>query len=293
MLRQEFLRSNVEARDYQQFTHGTKLLIEAVLETAPTGTDKHILYLGQNLRRCDLVVEAANKLKQNKPLVIGWPDWLNLISLECLKSYHEESFLHLQRARRIMVKVRQLLKQYALSDVLSLGFSDLISANELLILTDDDWLLLDYASWYHDLCRMGYDLSFWETPGKFTPDQIKALEAHARLFFYLGEFFNVSREVVGLSVLHHYPNKHYPYNGIVKNLADLLAVGKFQVMLKLLINIDIYEGMTGLRGYRKESWPHPKVVEAMPGELGEIGVDFIPILEALFQKTPGAVICPH
>ncbi len=293
MLQKEFLRSNVKAREFDSFEFGTKQLVKAVLGDALTGTDEHIICLGENLRRSDLVIGAAQNLLQEKPLVIGWPDWLYVVSEECLKPYHEESFMHLQRVKRILLKVRDLLEKYGPFNIPDFGHKEYLKVRDQLNLTEDDWLLLEYASWIHDLCRMAYPVSFWETPGKFSPAQVRDLEAHARLFYYLGEFFNVDRRVVGLSVLHHHPNKHYPHNGIVRKLADLTADEKFMVQLRLLINLDIYEGTTGIRGYRREPWPHEKAIETMPGELGEVGTGYLPLIHALWEQTPGAMICPH
>ena len=296
MLRDEFLRSNMEARDFGSFEPGTMDLVLAVLGKAPRGTDEHIIHLGENLRRSDAVIEAAHNLEQDKPLIWGWPDWLNIISIECLKRFHEESFLHLQRVQRMMKKVRQLLEKFSPFDIPDYGyieFKDVQKQLSVAELTDDDWQMLDCASWFHDLCRMGYLVSFWETPGAFTPEQVKELEAHARLFYYLGEFFNVHRIVIGLSVLHHHPNKSYPHNGIVEKLTDLRLNAKFNLMLRILINLDIYEGMTGVRGYRKELWSHEKVLPLMPRELGEIGTGYLPLIQALRDQTSGAIICPH
>ncbi len=293
MLRQEILRSNREAREFDSFSLVTKQLILTVLGETPRGTDQHILFLGENLRRSDLVIEAAEKLVREEPLILGWHDWFYVVSTECLQPYHEESFMHLQRTRRILLKIRSLLEKLGPFNIPDFGHKGYLKVQSQLNLTDDDWLMVELAAEIHDLCRMAYDVSFWQTPGKFTPQQLNELEFHARLFFYLGEFFNVDRKVVGLSVLHHNPNKHYPQNGIVREFEDLMADERFMVMLRLLVNLDIYEGMTGLRDYRDKPLTHEKAIEIMPKELGDVGTDFMPLILALREKTQGPMICPH
>ncbi|MFC1599009.1 hypothetical protein ACFL2U_03325 [Patescibacteria group bacterium] len=290
------MMSNMKGREYDSFDLATKQLIWTILGKAPQGTDSHIIYLGKNLRRSDMVIEVADKLTKNEPLVIQWEHWLDLVVLECLKPFHEESFYHLLRVRRLVRALKQMLAEHTPSDIPDYGFSDFHDIQEQMQLsqfTELDWLILEYAAQYHDICKLGYDPEYWTTPGKFTADQRKQLEAHARLFFNLGEFFNVFRWVVSLSVLHHYPNLKYPTNGYVARVADLLADKKFTLMLKILINLDVYEGITGMRAYQRTEFSHQQAIKKMPGELGAIGTGFIPFLHALKDVSGEAVLCPN
>ncbi|MCX6740570.1 MAG: hypothetical protein NTZ49_05070 [Candidatus Parcubacteria bacterium] len=159
-------------------------------------------------------------------------------------------------------------------------------------LTPEDQQNLKWAAAFHDLGRMCYPVSFWNTPGRFSQKQREQLEFHARNFYFLGEMLNVCQEVIALSVLHHYPNKGYPDNGIIAKLRPFLDQPKFQYMLKWLVTNDVYGGATDKRSYRDQIWTHEQVIQqTMPVEMARVGLGWVPFIQALKQSGQ-RVVCP-
>lgn len=288
-----FLRNNLEARDFGSFEPLTQQLIRAVLLQAPAGTDEHIMQMAKNLRRSKQVIEAADCLVRNQPLEKDWQDWLEIVSRKCLRPFHPETYLHLRRVQRIIRKKIELLQQYKLADFAEIANQDFLQI-EHFALTAEDEHILNWVAAYHDLFKMGYPLAFWNTPGRFSQEQRLELELHAKFFYNLGEFFNVNKLVVAMSVLHHYPTQHYPHNGTVAKVSYILNNPKYAYMLKLVITDDVYEAVTGKRKYRLKIISHQEAMrEIMPQELKNIGTAFLTLLEVLFETTSGAVLCPH
>ena len=285
--------SELEERDFKVFKPETQQLIWAVAGNPLPETSQPIIYLADNLRLSPLVIEAAGKLLKNQALIIRWVDWLTLLLMECLQHYHQETYLHVLRVRSIVRAIRQMLAKYGIEGIPNYGNADFQKIQENFIMTDKDWERLEFASWFHDLGKMAYPQKFWNTAGKFTDDQRKELEAHARLFYYLGEMFNVPQIVSGLSVLHHYPNLHYPQNGVVMRYKDLMGQKKFRQLLRMLITMDIYEAMSGIRTYRPKIQSHQETIQKMPGELRKVGTGYIPLLEALKESLPGDRLCAN
>lgn len=283
-----------EARDFSLFHPETKRLILGVLNKPEAGTDSHVIYLAENLRRSDAVVEAAKRLVVNEPLIIHWSDWLNLLLWDCLKPFHSESYGHLLRVKEIMRNIKDMVDRYGLKGIPDYGNKDFLAIRDKLVISETDWQLLFHAAWYHDLAKMAYPASFWTTPGKFSSLQRKELEAHARLFFFLGEFFHVPDDLTALSVLHHYPNKRYPHNGVVSQLKHHLEDPHFVQLLHFLMHCDVYEGITGERGYQRQRFLHHDALTKMPAELKHIGLAFMSLLQAakelLFPTE--SVLCP-
>jgi len=169
---------------------------------------------------------------------------------ECLRPFHQESYNHLNRVRRLLIKTKIMVDKHGLEGIPDYGNKEFIALKQRLVITESDWALLFYAAWFHDLAKMAYLVSFWNTPGKFTAEQRMQLEAHARLFFFLDEIFNVPEKLRAMSVLHHYRNQGYPHNCVVQYLQPFLTDSHFVDLLDLLIHFDIYEGCSGYRGYQ-------------------------------------------
>jgi len=248
--------------------------------------------LANNLRRDEAIINAADQLLKDQPLF--WPayDFLMIIRDNCLRPYHQESYLHLMRVQAIFQK----FKKFWISgqfNALNRESAEKGMIPKGIIITDQEWLHLEWAHAFHDFCKMAYSVAFWDESGKFTAAQRKALHPHARWFYFLGEMFNVSESVVALSVLHHYLNHGYPDNGVVKQNQHFLNDAKFIFMLKILATTDIYEAMTGERSYR-EGKPHEFVIGKMPGELVNIGSIFIPHLDMVKETDfpSDEMICP-
>lgn len=285
--------NNREARDFATFEPLTQHLVWAVLNKAPAGTDRHIIQMAQNLRRSNEVIDAADCLVHNRPLEKPWPEWMDIVRDKSLRPFHEETYLHLLRVQRIIREKVKLLRMHKLSDFEAYANED-FRQMEHFSLTEEDEKILSWAAGYHDLFKMGYPLEFWNTPGRFSDIQRQELELHAKFFYNLGEFFNVDRIVVALSVLHHYLTNHYPRNGTVAKVSYVLDDPKLFYMLKMLITDDTYEAITAERCYRLEKISHKKAVtEILIQELRNIGTAFLTLLEVLFDSTPGAVLCPH
>ena len=281
-------KANYGIRNFAEMDIGTRQLVWAILGKAPPKTDKHVVILAENLNHSDLIVGLASKIANNEPLILDWVSLLNLVFIECLRNFHRESYEHMQRVRQIIREIKAMLAKHDIKDLPDYGVPQFNRIKKQLTLTEMDWVLLEHAACYHDLGKMAYSQEFWNTPGKFTDRQRKELEAHARVFFYLGEFLDVNQVVVGLSVLHHYPNLCYPKNGIIQKLNTLLAAtdfdrNKFQCMLEMLITVDIYEGISGVRSYRRQRYGHEKTLTQMVGELGKIGQSYIPFLQAVWE----------
>jgi hypothetical protein len=292
MVSDRVILKNQVARDFEAFAPETKNLIWTVASgLAPTGTNEHIGYLAENLRRSDFVIEAAKKLIRGEPLVINWEDCLWLVMEECLKSYHEETYRHLLRMRQIMMEMFKMLAKQDPCQMDDFGHPEFHQLNHF-TLTKRDKMHLIWGASYHDICRMGYPVEYWNTQGAFSSEQRLMLEYHARLFFNLGEFFNVDPKVIALSLLHHFPNKHYPQNGFVSRYQHWIKQPKFSYMLKLLVTVDVYCGATDWRSYRVERWGHQKVIrETLPTELAEgVGMGFVPFLEALHRQQGGTAL---
>jgi hypothetical protein len=272
-------QANYGVRNFAQMDIGTRQLVMAIMGKALPETDKYIIILAKNLNRSDLIFGLASKIANNESLILDWVSLLNLVFIECLHNFHLESYEHMLRVRRIIQEIKIMLAKHDIKNLPDYGIRQFNRIKQHLDLAETDWVLLEHAACFHDLGKMAFPLEFWNTPGKFT---------EAQRFFYLGEFLDVNQVVVGLSVLHHHPNLCYPKNGIVKKLNKQLAAidfdsNKFQYMLELLITVDIYEGISGVRSYRKQRYGHEKTLTQMAGELGKIGESYIPFLQAVWE----------
>lgn len=296
MVKQQITLNNQVAREFAGLGVGTQNLAWTILGKPPTGTEQHIIHLGNNLRRSDFVVWLVEQLIKNKPLGVNWQDCLELIGWDCLEQYHKETYDHLQRIGDITKNLKYMLQRYALCDLEDYGYHGFENVRNQFCLTDQDWEMLQYAAIFHDHGKMGYPDHYWQIP-EFNEQQAKEKEDHSRLFYFYGELFNVDRLVIGLSVLHHYPNQCYPQNGVVKNFIDLIKDQKFNFMLRLLVNFDIYEALTAYRSYsrgtRKGKFSHQQALEIMPTELKAIGTGFIPFIQGLKDHLGQATICPR
>ncbi len=286
----------IGARDFWEFHPETQKLIiytagdfkcpESIIE------NPDIIRLAKNLSRSEAIKEAANHLLDGKPLFYSPIDFLLITRDECLRPYHEESFLHLMRMQAIFRDIRKLWEAGKFDTIMK-EFVQKIGYQEEMFFSPDEWLYLEWAHAFHDFCKMAYTKEFWDESGTFNEAQRKALPSHARWFFYLGEMFAVPKEVVALSVLHHFRNQGYPDNGVVKANQEFLNDPKFMFMLGLLTTNDVYEAMTGKRSYR-DGKPHEFVMNKLPSELTNIETDFMEILEITKEELfPGnSVISP-
>lgn len=283
--------NNQVARDFTSLARETQQLALAVCGQVDPSLDKHLVYLAENLRTSEVQVWAAKRVIDSQAIAINWEHLFDDVVDTCLREFHPETSIHLRRMQRLMKGQIMLRMHKRLSQIDDLGIKAFRRIKHYL-LNEEDQLHLEWAAAYHDICRMCYEREYWETPGPFTPEQRKQLDFHARNFLYLAEMYNVHPVVSALSVLHHYPNKGYPDNGVIIKLKPFLNQPKFRYMLKWLVTTDVYGGSTDRRAYRPQAWTHLKVLkDTLPRELGSVGLGFVPFIHALWE--PGQpVACP-
>ena len=287
----EIVMNNQRTRDFASLAKETQQLALAIGGQAISGTEVHLLNLAKNLRNSEVVVWATHRLIANEAIGINWEHLLKEIVDCCLKKFHQESYWHLMRMQNLMQKQLNLYAQKGSDQIDDFGFLAFRKLRHFK-LTPEDQNNMIWAASFHDLCRMCYSPSFWNTPGPFTSQQRKQLDFHARNFFYLGEMVNAYPEVIALSVLHHWPNKGYPGNGVIAKLKPFLNNPKFRYMLNWLVTTDVYCGATDKRSYRQTVWGHLKVLkETLPRELSNIGMGFVPFIHAIWQPNQ-VVACP-
>ena len=281
-----------EAREFQSFSQETQGLIRIIAgEEFVFEVDEHVHFLGMNLRKSPQLVEIAHSLKKSEFQLITWQEGLELV-LQCLSEFHPESYRHSIRVRELVLIIKDLWQKFCLKDLpinhsLKTAFDNLKIAypdypgNFLDVnFTDQEWTIILYSALFHDLGKMGFPAWFWNKPGKFSPEEAQYREHHPCLFYPLGETFDVPYIVTALAFFHHFLNLGYPRNGMIGLFRDYLHDFKFHCILCLLTTMDIYDGMRGERSYRRQEFNHDQVLAKMPSELGEIGLRFVPFLEA-------------
>ncbi|MCX6745014.1 MAG: hypothetical protein NTX82_05830 [Candidatus Parcubacteria bacterium] len=287
----KFVMNNQEPRDFSLLDQETQALASAVCGHKVTGMNVHLAHLAKNLRKSETIVWATKRVMKSEAIGINWEHLLNYVVEDCLKPFHEETYWHLKRMHRIMTEQFKLLEHQKPEQLDDFGCQD-FRTMEHFELTSSDQQNLKWAAAFHDLGRMCYPVSFWNTKGAFSLKQRKQLDFHARNFYFLGEMLNVYQEVIALSVLHHWPNKGYPDNGIIARLRPFLDQPKFQYTLNWLVTNDVYGGATDRRSYRDHAWSHEQVIiETMPKEMARVGLGWVPFIQALKQPGQG-VVCP-
>jgi len=276
----------IGARDIESFHEETQKLIMITAGNVHYPESKignpDIIRLGMNLRRSEAIKEAANLILEGKPLFFSPIDFLMIIRDECLRPYHEETWLHLSRTLGIFWDICKLW-QAGKFDAIMKALMQKAGLKTKIKFQPEEWLYLAWAHGLHDICKMAYKREFWDESGTFTDKQRACLHPHARWFDYLGEMFAVPRTVTALAVLHHYRNHGYPDNGVVKANQEFLEDPKFMFMLGLLTTDDVYEALSADRSYRK-SLPHDVAMKIMPKELSSIESEHLVILEVLKQE---------
>jgi hypothetical protein len=287
----KLVMNNQIPRVFKNLDPETQQLAQAICGHKVDGINVHLAHLAKNIRQSEMIVWVTKRLMGDEALGVNWEHLLENVTEECLKPFHEETYRHLKRMHEITEREFKMLEHQKPEQLDDFGCED-FRTMEHFVLMPEDQQNVKWAASFHDICRMCYPRSFWNTPGPFSPWQRKQLDFHARNFYFLGELFNVYREVIALSVLHHYPNKGYPDNGIITKLKPFLDQPKFQYMLNWLVTNDVYAGATDNRSYRKDSWSHEKVIrETMPQEMARVGLGWVPFIQVL--KRPGdRVVCP-
>ncbi len=287
----KLVMNNQIPRDFDLLDPETRQLALAIGGRKVNGTNFHLGHLAKNLKRSEVAVWAARRVIRSEAIGINWEHLLDDIVETCLKEFHYETYRHLKRMHGIMAEELKYLQHHQPAQMDDRGIKE-FREMEHFPLGEEEQAQMKWASSFHDICRMSYKVSYWKKKGKFTPLQRKQLDFHARNFFFLGQLFNVYQEVIALSVLHHYPNKGYPDNGIIAKLTPFLAQPKFQYMLNWLVTNDVYTGATDDRGYRDQPYTHEQAIgQTMPTELGPVGMAWVPFIEAI--KQPGdKVVCP-
>lgn len=282
--------NNQVARDFDSLERETQKLVLATCGQKVDALEEHLAHLAQNLRRSDLIIWAAERIRKQEPLAINWEDLLTDIIETCLKTFHQESYLLLRRMQMLMKRQLEFLEDRRISEIDDFGYSEFHSMRHYELSAHEKDSLV-WAALFHDLCRLCYELDFWTTPGAFPQEKRKLLDYHVRDFYFLGEMLNVSPLVTALAVLHHYPNKGYPSNGIITKLRSFLTNPRFRYMLNWLISNIVYVGATNPRSYRKDWGDELVLSDIMPQELRPIGMGFAPFILAI--KQPGEnVACP-
>ena len=291
----EKLYLNAQTREFQGLSLETQSLIRIIAgEEYVFAADEHIHFLGMNLRKSSQLVEIAHSLKKSESQLITWQEGLEF-ALECLSEFHPESYRHSIRVKELMLITRDLWQKYCLHDLpmnpllkkvfdrLKMAYPDCPGKFLGINFSDQEWASILYAALFHDLGKMGFPAWFWNKPGKFSPEEAQYREHHPRLFYPLGEMFGVPYIVTALALFHHFLNLGYPRNGLIRMFGDYMQDFRFKCILCLLTTNDIYDGMRGERSYRRDVYDHQQVITRMPKELGEIGLRFVPFLDAAFE----------
>ena len=283
-------------REFAFLEAETQQLALAMLGQKIYGTDERILRLAKNLQQSDFVVQAAERVERCDPLVIRWDDWLELVVQECLLPFDEVTYWHSIRMNKVIVWIRQLVNKYGLGIIPDLGFVESRYFSETFQLTEKDWQHLEWATKFHDICKMCLDQTFWNYPGRYNRQQRSQLEIHARMFYYLGELFHVDSEVIALAVLHHkpFPRTGYPADSLIDCVMHYYTNPKFRIKLGMLILLDRYEAWTSDRSYKK-AVSHPTAISKVSKDqsAGNIVQSLSSVLDRVKEEFfPGdSVLC--
>jgi len=303
MANQLYLSGKV--REFQKLSQETQGLIKIIAgEEFVFDVDEHIHFLGYHLRNSPQLVEIANSLIRNEAQLITWQEGLDY-ALSCLLEFHSESYRHSIRVRELVKTTQGLWQKYCLKDLpinpllknvfdkLKIAYPDCPGKFLGVNFTDQEWAIILYSALFHDLGKMGFPAWFWNKPGKFSPEESQYREHHPRLFYPLGEMFDVPYIVTALAFFHHFLNLGYPRNGKIRLFGDYLYDSRFNCLLCLLTTMDIYDGMRGERSYRRQFFSHDQVLAKMPSELGGIGLRFVPFLDAAHESGVLSQLYPN
>ncbi|OGY41383.1 MAG: hypothetical protein A2Y82_00135 [Candidatus Buchananbacteria bacterium RBG_13_36_9] len=289
-------------RDFTLYNPQTQYLILALterfkeLERIRGFTETEIFHLdclAENLSQSLSIIEVAECLYKNQQLKWGWKDLLPVVLADCLYPFHADSYLHSVRMAEIVKFLQEGHKQRGFANFPDFGNKDFAEITRNLMMAEDDWACLLAAAYHHDGGKMGLKKGFWDKPGKFTPKEKECRKVHPGMFFPIGEMFGVPLKVTALAIAHHYLNLGYPNNGLIKCFQDIIFEPKFKVILIMLTTLDCYDGMRGPREYRVDLFSHDQVMENLPYELGQMGTDFVPLVELVNSSAIGQQLYPH
>ena len=140
-------------------------------------------------------------------------------------------------------------------------------------LPEDDVKAIQYASFLHDLGKIGINANILQKPGKLTPDEFLSMSGHPRLGSDIVDHISFLKNLVPIILYHHerYDGKGYP-SGLKGNN---IPIGS-----RILGVVDAYEAMLSDRPYRKALGSEKAVEELKKCS----GTQFDPGIVQIFLK---------
>jgi hypothetical protein len=146
----------VPSRDFESFAPITQELILLIAQGSKISACKtenpSLIRLAENLRNDEAIIAAANQLLENQPLFWSTHDFLMIIRDNCLRPYHEESYLHLMRVLAIFRENKKFWLAGKFDALNRVAVEDGVFP-EKISFTEDEWLCLEWAHAFHDFVR--------------------------------------------------------------------------------------------------------------------------------------------
>ncbi|MBD3359696.1 MAG: hypothetical protein GF365_03260 [Candidatus Buchananbacteria bacterium] len=246
---------SIGCRDFNQFSEPARQL---VLVTSGDEKNKNpdcfINNLGHTLALSQTIQQAACLIAESKQLPGSYEDYLQVISNEVLRKYHQGTHQHMVQVYWFLCLLHKLIQDQGAAGLTNYGTQERLVIEHLACkMPEQRWRKVELAGIVHDACKAAFSLDFWLSTGKFNQDQSSLLSFHTSLFVPLAEMFAVDPEVTALTVLHHFVIKEYPGHDVVSLFNQLLLDDTFCFMVEAINYADFYSALRAKRPeYRPE-----------------------------------------
>ncbi len=301
---------SIGCRDFNQFSEPARQLVLVTSDEKNKVQDCFINNLGQTLSLSQTIRQAARLIADSKPLVGSYEDYLQVISNQVLRKYHQGTHQHMVQVYWFLCLLHKLIQDQGAAGLTNYGSQERMVIEHLACkMPEQRWSKVELAGIVHDACKAAFSLDFWLSTGKFNQDQSSLLSFHTSLFVPLAEMFAVDPEVTALTVLHHFVIKEYPGQDVASLFNRLLLDDTFCFMIEAINYADFYSALRAKRPeYRPEgvdSFSHKESLSLINEVVRKkkVGSWVIKCIETLQQsgwldwlfpaQSPNSVLCAN